>query len=104
MRRLFIVIALMLLLFACTKQIYNKKYYYIEPYKGWELVFILNSDSTFILEDKFGCEQFEFSGVWDRDEFSFLDYECFVLEDTCVCGIMTQRECSILWKNKELIM
>lgn len=79
--KLFIVVVVMLFFSACTKQIYNKTYYHIEPDREWELVFTLKSDSTFIIEDKFGCNKFKYSGIWDK--LFFPGYECFVLEDTC---------------------
>jgi len=82
MKTYIIAFILLLIFSSCSKQLYDTTYYHIEPNKEWELTFILNHDSTFVVEDKFGCNKFKFTGIWH--EYNLNGYECFILNDTSV--------------------
>jgi hypothetical protein len=60
----FTLFALLLLLTSCNYKLTSKSYIAIEPWKEWEIEIQLNKDSTFRVEDKFGCNLFYYSGFW----------------------------------------
>lgn len=61
---------------SCT----SKKYFAIEPWKGWEIELSLNKDSTFILSDTIGCNTFYYMGKWHLSKDSLFNY--VILKDT----------------------
>lgn len=94
----YIITFIALLFFSsCSKQLYDCTYYHIDPSKEWELTFTLNKDSTFVIEDKFGCEKFSFTGNWHECKSN--GYKCFILNDTSVWNYDKGREVYYIQKQ-----
>lgn len=74
------IIILSLILVSCNKSLLNKTFYFVEPYKEWEITLKVKSDSSFIMEDKLGCNKFEYTGSWK--DFNLGGFKCFLLNDT----------------------
>lgn len=49
---------------SCSHRFINKDYVYINPHKEQDVQLVFNSDSTFILQDNYGCNRMLQKGTW----------------------------------------
>ena len=75
-----ILIIIALLFASCTQKLTKGKYTAIEPWKEWEIKLKFNRDSTFTMNDEFGCNRFDYSGKWHYRKDSL--FIVIVLNDT----------------------
>jgi hypothetical protein len=62
----YIIFATIVIFTSCRMGNLNKTYYYIDPGKEWDIFLTLNEDSTFVIQDTFGCNNFKFTGKWEN--------------------------------------
>ena len=77
--KLIVVIAILIIVIpSCVsnkKNIHN--YYFVEPHDEIEIKLFFHSDSTFILEDRSGCNQFVYKGKYKSEKDAFENYYIF---------------------------
>jgi len=55
----------------------TQNYYFVEPFKEQEVKLFLKDDSTFSFQDVTGCNQFEFTGRYERSNSNAVNYLVF---------------------------
>jgi hypothetical protein len=80
MKNIIIISFVILFATSCTHKLTGSKYTAIEPWKEWQIELKFNKDSTFTMIDRFGCNRFNYSGLWHYHENSIL--KLIVLNDT----------------------
>jgi len=56
---------------------YTKYFYYVEPFKEQEVKLVLNEDSSFSFRDITGCNQFEYTGKYEKRKSNTIEYLLF---------------------------
>jgi hypothetical protein len=77
---IFISALTMTAIYSCTPTLTSSRYASIEPWKEWEIEVKFNKDSSFTMIDRFGCNRFNYIGIWHYHQDSFLSF--VVLNDT----------------------
>lgn len=64
-------IPMFLILQSCIQDFTSKKYGFVSTIQEWEIELVFKDDNTFILKDRFGCNQLLQKGKWkilDKDD------------------------------------
>lgn len=64
MKNIIPILTIIILMASCANKLTKGRFAAIEPWKEWEIELKLNKDSTFTLEDRFGCNVFNYRGRW----------------------------------------
>lgn len=101
MKYRYLMLGVMFFFFACSHKLTGNKYVHVDVAKEWDLELILKNDSTFTLEDQYGCNKMSQKGYWFNQQNidSIFHFGMLILVDT-----LTQtREYTDLFKKKYLV-